>query len=231
MAFIKNVRLTLDLSHNQIETFSLEATPEALFIYNTSSVYGLRLGGNPLRCDCYLSELRQKVAEELESVISDKIQLEDGDHLTCSSGRLAGRRLATVRYKELSCVFPSPVLRDPCPNDCACAFNRYYDEVIVNCSGRAMTTFPERLPARPSSSIWLHMENNSIADLGVAVRHFVNKTDTNYGNIRYLFLSHNKISKFRQVGRENRLFLCSVSGFWIRILIGPGFRDFLDQDP
>jgi hypothetical protein len=112
MAFIKNVRLTLDLSHNQIETFSLEATPEALFIYNTSSVYGLRLGGNPLRCDCYLSELRQKVAEELESVISDKIQLEDGDQLTCSSGRLAGRRLATVRYKELSCVTDTDTLKE-----------------------------------------------------------------------------------------------------------------------
>jgi hypothetical protein len=91
-------------------------------------------------------------------------------------------------------------IRDPCPNSCACAYNRYYDEVTLNCSGQGMTTFPERLPARPSSSIWLHMENNSIADLGAAVRHFVNKTDTNYGNIRYLFLSHNKISKFRQVG-------------------------------
>jgi hypothetical protein len=62
-----------------------------------------------------------------------------------------------------------------------------------------MATFPERLPARPSSSIWLHMEHNRIEDLAVAVQQFVNKTETNYGNIRYLFLSHNKISKFRQV--------------------------------
>jgi Leucine-rich repeat (LRR) protein len=115
MAFIKNGRLTLDLSFNQIETFSLEASPEAVFIYNTSTEYSLRLGGNPLRCDCYLSELRQKVTDELVSVISDKIQLEDGDQLTCgpaSGGQLAGRLLSAVRYKELSCAFPSPVLRD-----------------------------------------------------------------------------------------------------------------------
>jgi hypothetical protein len=90
-------------------------------------------------------------------------------------------------------------MKDSCPNACACAYNRYYDEVTLNCTGRGMTSFPDRLPARPSSSIWLHLENNNIADLPAAVRQFVNRTETNFGNIRYLFLSHNKIANFRQV--------------------------------
>jgi hypothetical protein len=91
-------------------------------------------------------------------------------------------------------------MKDSCPNACACAYNRYYDEVTLNCTGRGMTSFPERLPARPSSSIWLHLEDNNIADLPAAVSQFVNRTETNFGNIRYLFLSHNKIANFRQVG-------------------------------
>ena len=202
LAFVKNGQLTLDLSYNNIASFSMEATPEAVFIFNTSSVCSLLLAGNPLRCDCYLYELRQKVTDELVSVVSDKIQLLDGSQLRCgpsSDGELVGRLISAVRYKQLNCHFPSPLLQDPCPNSCSCTYNRYYDEVTVNCTGRGMTTFPDRLPAGPSSSIWLHMENNSIEDLAVAVRHFVNRTATNYGNIRYLFLSNNKISKFRQV--------------------------------
>ncbi len=208
LAFSKNGKLTLDLSYNNISSFSLEATPEALFVFNTSYPYSLMLAGNPLRCDCYMSELRQKVTNELVSVISDKIHLADGNQLRCATGdagniqQLAGRLLSAVRYKELVCSFPSPVMKDPCPDTCSCTFNRYYDEVTLNCSGRGMTAFPSVLPARPSSSIWLHMENNSIADLGAAVRHFINRTETNYGNVRYLFLSHNKISKFRQVGYD-----------------------------
>jgi hypothetical protein len=118
-----------------------------------------------------------------------------------------GRRLASLGYKELNCAFPSAVMKDSCPNACACAYNRYYDEVTLNCTGRGMTSFPERLPARPSSSIWLHLENNNIADLPAAVRQFVNRTETNFGNIRYLFLSHNKIANFRQVTHS----FCSFS--------------------
>jgi Leucine-rich repeat (LRR) protein len=131
MAFVKNSLLTLDLSFNQITTFSMEATPEAAFVFNTSSAYVLLLEENPLRCDCFLSDLRQKVTDELVSVVGDKIQLVNADRLRCgptSPASLVGRPLATVRYKELNCVFPSPVLRDSCPNACACAYNRYYDE-------------------------------------------------------------------------------------------------------
>jgi hypothetical protein len=83
MAFVKNGRLTLDLSSNQIAAFAMEATPEAVFIFNSSSEYNLLLGNNPLRCDCYLSDLRQKVTEELVSVVGDKIHLVDGERLRC----------------------------------------------------------------------------------------------------------------------------------------------------
>jgi len=180
--------LLVDLSFNRIERFILKNG------FNISGPnFKLNLEGNPLICDCFITELKQKLEGKLErsNLYSDMFTL-TSHSLLCgqkSFPKNSGKYLQNVKFDDLLCPFPSASMPYDCTGHCSCFLDRFHRETVMNCSSQNLTTFPQTLVLieGESDSIQLHLENNSLTNIIEGT-----KVDL-FQNISQLFLSNNRI--------------------------------------
>ena len=119
--------LNVNLSGNQIKRVDMRPTTTlAISFKDKTDKFTLDLSGNPLICDCFITELKKKAEGHLSASISEAFSPDNIDNLRCGQypPRLSQRRLREVPYDDLDCSFPSDELPKACPDRCGCAWNR-----------------------------------------------------------------------------------------------------------
>ena len=90
----------------------------------------LNLSGNPLRCDCWATELRAKVAGEDGGSSYSRMFRLSHHPLTCSSNNNSSSSTAVslqqMAYSDLVCA------ADSCVPGCRCSLNRCSVSIIVS---------------------------------------------------------------------------------------------------
>ena len=140
--------LSVDLSYNKIERVDLREK-EGTEISKGSHVFRyllclflllkifaenflLNLSGNPLRCDCWATELRAKVAGEDGGSSYSRMFRLTHHPLTCSSNNNNNNNSSTavslqqMAYSDLVCA------ADSCVPGCRCSLNRCSVSIIVS---------------------------------------------------------------------------------------------------
>jgi protein toll len=155
--------------------------------------FKLNLEGNPLICDCAITELKQKLEGNLDrnNLYVDMFTL-TSHNLVCgpnSFGKNSGKYLQNVKFDDLLCPFPSASMPYDCTEQCSCFLERFHKETIMNCSNQNLTAFPQNLVLLEgeSNTIQLHMENNFLTNI------FQEITKPLFNNISHLYLSNNRI--------------------------------------
>ena len=127
--------LNVNLSANQIKRVDMRPTTTLAFSFkDKTDKFTLDLSGNPLICDCFITELKKKAEGNLNPNISKAFSLDNIDNLRCGqeyTPRLSLRRLREVPYDDLNCNFPSDELPKACPDRCGCAWNRANHRIKV----------------------------------------------------------------------------------------------------
>jgi len=180
--------ISIDLSFNKIKRFLSRNWHQI-----PSQKLHINLDGNNFICDCWITELKQKLDGSLATVYNDLFSL-SSDKIICnqkSNQSTTGKLLQDVKYEELLCPFPSTSFRYNCTTNCSCFLDRYNRHTVMDCANRNMTKFPESLVLIPkeSDSIQLHLENNLLDTLMGGLE------KTQYQNISGLYLSNNKIEE------------------------------------
>ena len=193
--FVKNGgAVDVDLSYNQIERVDISVTKHINLLFaNKTNLFILNLTGNPLICDCFITELKEKVDGVLNTSVKKFFALSSND-LRCGSD--LNPSLKEIDYDDLNCDFPSDLLKVDCPDPCGCSWNKANDQITVDCKEKELTKFPKFIPTIQNSTVALHLENNKISDLHTAVQHFYLPNSSRYSSIRELYLSNNSISTF-----------------------------------
>jgi len=211
----------LNLSHNQITRILLKPSQAATLMFGnlTEPKFSLDVGDNPLICDCFINEFRQMIGGDLDSVFKNVFTLKNKNNIRCgaNSPGFPGMKLEDVKSDELTCIFPSRALDAECPGPCDCSWNRQNHIIRVNCMNKGMTRFPPFLPriltnAETENKIELHLENNNIVNLSLAVDHFYKQKSSNYSNIQALYLTNNAIQEFSQECLPPNLKLLHLDG-------------------
>ena len=172
---------TLDLSFNKIERVDIGKDSEYIDTQEYYSVY-LDLEGNPIKCDCSATDLKQimdgKMSTRHIHIISDRIFC---DNMTS---------IHDIDYRDLNCPLEA-VYRDQNCQDhgCSCVLNKYYSEVTINCSASGLAEFPVEVIQLPDQefSINLDISDNNIAELPKDANF------TNYDNIKVMNFSSNNL--------------------------------------
>ena len=183
------------------------------------------LAGNPLRCDCKATELKQKLEGKLDVryfMLSEKIECD------------TGVSLSYLDTKDLTC----PLAEETCSQyGCNCTANRYQEEVTINCSSAGLKDFPIEVVelSRQEFSINLDLSNNEISDFPthLNIRNYqnieiLNLTGNNVGeiehkslpsNLKYISLTKNEIKKWSketvEYFKENK----NLTWHWVTILM------------
>eukprot|EP00092_Neocalanus_flemingeri_P003278 GFUD01003509.1.p1 GENE.GFUD01003509.1~~GFUD01003509.1.p1 ORF type:complete len:1004 (-),score=191.87 GFUD01003509.1:42-3053(-) len=204
ISFLKYNVSEIDLSNNQIEkvVFSTSVLKEK----NKENHLKLILSNNPLKCDCFATELKQLLERKTKVqsyIFLSKSIIIEFKNFPCKD----------ISLDELNCLY----LNEECTNKCSCSLNRYRNEVSVNCSHRNLQKFPEKIPAffKETRSIRLILSHNKITSMDISnkKREFLDKVthlDLSFNEIKYvdethlprsikeLYLNNNKITKFNQ---------------------------------
>ena len=129
---MKNLKY-LDLSNNQLVNFSVTA------VEGLVNVERIKLNGNPLNCDCHLSQL-------LSYVASRSIKLQG----SCAEPpKLRDRALGRLVVEELACPTEDPVFIEIRPNTNQIVFEG--DPLRLGCRLKV---------GRPVTIGWIHRMNN-----------------------------------------------------------------------
>ena len=150
----------------------------------------LNLSGNPLRCDCWATELRAKVAGEDGGSSYSRMFRLSHHPLTCSSNNNNNNSSSTavslqqMAYSDLVCA------ADSCVPGCRCSLNRwgyiyniyciiynisnmsrYYHLVTVDCSGAPLASLPDldTVEVTPQQRLALNLSNTGLEDADLAM--------------------------------------------------------------
>ena len=126
--------VVVDFSFNEIKTLDLSNATAARLdrldqgSQNPRPGCQLDLRGNPLTCDCWATELKQKVEGTLTNSFKHRFTLTSHE-LRCAKATnhptLAGMLVQKVEYKALTCPFPSNTVPDQdCTDKCRCSLDR-----------------------------------------------------------------------------------------------------------
>ncbi|XP_021703075.1 protein toll [Aedes aegypti] len=190
--------ITLNLSNNEISQVLLIDDLD-LQPYQRINV---DLNHNPLNCNCNALKFIQLIQSKAEHGLQFNV-----DQLRCSEPpNLLDATMDQLQTKDLLCDFESA---DDCPKDCQCAMRLLDHTVIVNCSGRGLTEFPD-LPI-PSqlhedfNALEVHVENNRLTKLPNLTKHNeITQLYARNNSIQNL-LPHNIPSKLRIIDLSQNL--------------------------
>ena len=170
----------VDLSFNKIEIIMIEDN----FSNKSRDIQSIALDihGNPIRCDCFATELKQGI----EGKLSDRYFYLISDALDCQ----LGNSLRSIDYRNLNCPLENVFPEQNCGDfGCSCSLNKYYKEVTINCSSSDLSEFPMEIIELPDEEydINLDISDNNIEELPK------NVNVTNYDNIKFMNISSNKL--------------------------------------
>ena len=162
-------RLMVNLSNNKIEGVKLRGKEENSYKVSSDPVLILNLKGNPLKCDCFATEIKRGNKSQNPQI--------DPDDYRCDSGQ----SLRKTDYSDLVC--PS----SDCPPGCQCIGSELHRN--IKCQERNMTDLPQYWAGGSGHfSVSLHLEGNQIET--------VNRTTLAlWERVSELHLSGNKIDR------------------------------------
>uniref|UniRef100_A0A1B0CQQ9 TIR domain-containing protein n=2 Tax=Lutzomyia longipalpis TaxID=7200 RepID=A0A1B0CQQ9_LUTLO len=202
-------KIQVYLTHNQItEIFfkDIEAMASDHNLSDNIEVPVLYLDGNPVVCDCLLTEFVRLVKNQLSSDVKKLIKIDPGK-LTCSAPpEHAGKLVASVDPHDLYCDFDTDSSKiKKCPIGCKCQLRRTDYALVVNCSNAELTTVPV-LPNPQTSSLnftILYLENNYLT-------HLPKNTDLGYDRVRFLYAKSNNITNIAPENLPSQLELLDL---------------------
>jgi len=174
--------LTINLSHNGINRIDMTPPRFAFALLKSSSYHTeVMLVGNPLVCDCFASELKERLKGRINQpsgLVFQDFPCEDGNSLSGWS------------FQDLSCIFPGyGYTSATCTDSCSCSFNKFYRRVIIDCESRNLTGLPEILPiVKGTDFVRLKLQHNLIETIGDEVENI-----TNYDLVDFIDLSDNRM--------------------------------------
>ena len=129
-------RSFIDLSYNKIEKVNFNEKYVLPFLYDPLQVKPkLNLIGNPLVCDCFTSELKEKIEGTSNQPVSRLFTLHEGNQLRCGPSlqpKLSKRLINSISYEDLICGLPSEQLpAETCPDKCSCSWNKHSQLIKV----------------------------------------------------------------------------------------------------
>lgn len=210
--------ITIDLSHNQIQTLS---GSKGFGNFNESRSTWI-LNENPLKCDCLIvhfanylrsksntSTIRTATTTTTTWNQNDTIKLIT-DNLTCAEPlHFAGMSPLIVPLNGLICPLEKDNKTAPkkCPQGCKCFVRTFDGTAVFNCSNANLTKLPN-LPNIRSlglQSYELHIENNNISSLPLA------NITTGYQSVSRIFAKNNSIQHLDAANLPNNLITLDVS--------------------
>ena len=162
--------LLVNLSNNTIKGVKLLGAERSLSA--ESAVIRLQLGGNPLRCDCFATEIKRRDRNQNPRIDPLDFQCE------------GGLSLQETDYSQLACPAPPGL----CPPGCECLVNDFLKTGSIKCQQGNMTSVPQ-YPASRDFSVALHLQGNQIEE--------VNSTALHWAEVVWLDLSDNKIERLQ----------------------------------
>ncbi|XP_037811187.1 protein toll-like [Lucilia sericata] len=179
--------LTLNLSHNRIQTIQLEDFGE----YNLLDTLSVRtdLNHNPLQCDCKILKSMEYLLNGYKTHLKFNIE-----NLNCwGPKQLNGKYLNDVKKMELLCSLqPQYVGSYKCPEECECWIRLYDKILLMNCSHRNLTQVPIIKSIRNYlNGIELNLSGNLITTLPSSLQQ-------GYAECTKLFLYQNNLSEINK---------------------------------
>ena len=161
--------LMVDLSNNRIEGVKLRGNKENSYKVSSAPVLILNLKNNPLKCDCFATEIKRRNTSQNPQI--------DPDDYKCDSGQ----SLRETDYSDLVCP------TSDCPPGCQCIGSELHRN--IKCQKRNMTDLPQYWASGSGDhSVSLHLEDNQIET--------VNRTTLAlWERVSELHLSGNKIER------------------------------------
>lgn len=125
----------------------------------------VKLGGNPLICDCNLymfsKLLQESISEEEKNLV--QLQVVDSTKVKCSplDDHSNQQQVMTLNINKLFCY------QKKCHPSCSCSIRPHDNMFIMDCASQGFQTIPKLKPYLPKGnySITLNVKNNSIASL------------------------------------------------------------------
>ena len=150
----------MDLSFNKIEQVLMT---ENDYPIDNQDIYmiNLDLTGNPIKCDCSATYLKQAIDGKLPNryfhLISDTLDCQPGHSLS----------LQNINYQDLNCPLEDVYPEQDCSKyGCKCVLNKYFKEVTINCSSANLEKFPMEVIQLPDDDFFINLDisDNSIRD-------------------------------------------------------------------
>jgi protein toll len=193
------VRFSILFTKNQMIKFqfnNLHTVTKPFEDHNTGTVNFVRtvscgnakifLKHNPIQCDCNIYNLVKYFSYELESFpFEEKLKCRGPPKLKNKLIKDLSPSLLTCSLEEIAARYTG------CPQKCLCSWRPLDTSVVVDCSNKNFSVFPEilltGLDGVRFNQTEIHLENNSL----------ITGPDWSlkgYDNVTSLFLSHNKIT-------------------------------------
>lgn len=160
------------LNYNNISVVDCENVDLIAGPY-VSTIY---LENNPLRCSCHNYEFVKYLQSNDIKMFDIRIE-----NLQC-------------QFKVLMCPLEELIKGyNGCPKKCVCNWRPFDSSIVIDCSNRKLTRFPELEPEHFNGTnfknIEVYLQNNSLINMNIS----------GYENVTRLFLSNNFLTKLTKI--------------------------------
>lgn len=181
-------RRVIDLQFNNITSLDLFSGFENDEIISSALItYIFDLNGNNFACDCNIYNTQRRLGSFAETSGAKKLFF--GESVFESKWKCIIRK--NSRVMPISKVplqdFVCSVNVSFCPSSCSCIRRAYDNWLIVNCTARSLSTFPQNIPLNTSI---LQISSNKIQNVDLSILE-------QYPNLRVINLSNNSISDLK----------------------------------
>lgn len=173
-----NYPITVNLSNNEIDTIFIQdlevqvksqcnppPCTENTALNRGETVFHLR--NNPIRCDCGAFHLANYMQHKMFPVVYKYVSIKPEQVICHWPDSLMNVSLSEIDLRDLQCALDlvHPEQNRNCPLDCHCLYRPMDKSVIVDCSRRGMTKFPQQVPMLADSSVELLFAGNNMNSL------------------------------------------------------------------
>ncbi|XP_066245879.1 protein toll [Euwallacea similis] len=183
-AHSNGIEQTIDVSHNKIQEIDFRWAEyllrENLHDTKQQSIV-LDIRNNPILCDCSNYDL---IVYNNETELKTFIDIKQ-DGLVCFNDKKT--KVLDLAPNDVECS-----VTDGCPKSCKCSYKSMMKAVVVDCSFRNFTTYPELNFLTPYKQTYLLLSGNKLTQSPSG-------NEGNYHNITLLDLSGNTIAELKWI--------------------------------
>ncbi|KAJ3649270.1 hypothetical protein Zmor_021023 [Zophobas morio] len=182
----------IDLTFNNITVVSFKNIDRE----NGTNNSILRLGHNPLHCDCHNYDLFKYFNGEVSDKVLMKFDIRT-ENVACATPKILRKKTPKVlKLWSLVCPLENLTRKTGCPKICQCSWRPIDGSVIIDCANRNLTKFPKIVT---NSFRWINFSN---IEINVTNNNIVLINLTKYDEITKLYMSHNKLKTIAGIPRR-----------------------------